>query len=492
MNIKSFIYNIKNFREGFLLTFLIWGVSVSNQAQNGPTCTTYTNKTTADGLVQNYTGKVYAVGSTIYATSLMGLNVSTNGGVSFTTRTTADGLGDNQVYDVYAVGSTVYAATDYGLGISTDGGTNFTNITTDLGSSNLISVYAVGNTIYVGTFGGLSISTNGGANFTTRTTANGLADDQINDVYAVGSAVYAATSSGLSISTNGGGFFSNRTTTNGLGNNNVLAVFAIGSTVYAGTSNGLSISTDGGASFTNYHINGTSNDFVYDVYAIGSTVYVAAPNAGLGISTNGGTTFTVYNTSNGIGDNFVNGVFATNSTIYAATDNGLSICSTVLPIELLSFIGKNTEGGNLLTWTTADEVNNKGFQVERRQVAGDSWAVLGFKTANHKAGTYEFTDNTPLSTSYYRLRQIDNDGKETLSKVISVSQKGNSKLITYPNPVSNVLTVEYTEGGNFQVFNLLGQQVMNGKSAQRIDVSALPEGTYFLKVGVEQVKFVKQ
>lgn len=193
----------------------------------------------------------------------------------------------------------------------------------------------------------------------------------------------------------------------------------------------------------------------------------------------------------------------TGSDPYLATATGISSFSpfsisnaAVLPVELLSLTGQNTEGGNLLTWETANEVNNKGFQVERlappTPSKGENWEVLGFKTANNKAGTYEFMDNAPLSTSYYRLRQIDNDGKETLSKVISIAATGKGKLKAYPNPVSNVLTIETTEISDYQIFNLLGQQVLNGKATQRIDVSALPEGTYFLKVGAEQVKFMKQ
>ena len=163
----------------------------------------------------------------------------------------------------------------------------------------------------------------------------------------------------------------------------------------------------------------------------------------------------------------------------------------MLPVELLDFSGKNTEGGNLLTWTTANEQTNKGFQVERLNSLGN-WDVLGFKTANTKASTYEFTDNAPLSTSYYRLRQIDNDGKETLSKVISINTKGSSKLKAYPSVTTGILTIETTEIAEYQIFNLLGQQVMNGKTGQRLDVSALPQGTYILKVGQEQAKFIKQ
>jgi Secretion system C-terminal sorting domain len=68
-------------------------------------------------------------------------------------------------------------------------------------------------------------------------------------------------------------------------------------------------------------------------------------------------------------------------------------------------------------------------------------------------------------------------------------------LAVYPNPVSNTLIVENTEGGDFQIFNLLGQQVLTGKTpsgGRGLDVSALPQGTYFLKVGAEQAKFLKQ
>jgi pyruvate carboxylase len=50
----------------------------------------------------------------------------------------------------------------------------------------------------------------------------------------------------------------------------------------------------------------------------------------------------------------------------------------------------------------------------------------------------------------------------------------------------------YTEGSLFQVINLLGQQVLVGKTTQQLDVSALPQGTYVLKVGTEVAKFVKQ
>ena len=230
---------------------------------------------------------------------------------------------------------------------------------------------------------------------------------------------------------------------------------------------------------------GTSNDAAYGVAVSGSDVYITGGFRGTAN----------FNTPSATGSNELTTV-GTFGDVFLARYAG-----AVLPIELLSFSGKHTEGGNLLTWQTANEVNNKGFEVERApqppQGASPMWETIGFVDAKGKAATYEFTDKAPFGGwGLYRLRQIDYDGKETLSKVISIATKDKGKLTVYPNPVSNTLNLNYTEGGDFQILNLLGQQVMVGKNpplgAGGLDVSALPQGTYVLKVGAEQVKFVKQ
>ena len=118
--------------------------------------------------------------------------------------------------------------------------------------------------------------------------------------------------------------------------------------------------------------------------------------------------------------------------------------------------------------------------------------TLGFVNAKDKSATYEFVDNAPLSINYYRLRQMDNDGKETLSKILTVSFTESNKLKVYPNPTAQLLTIETTEEGDRQVVNLLGQTVLRSKSTQQLDVSTLPSGTYFLKIGGQQARFVKQ
>ena len=109
---------------------------------------------------------VYAMGSSIYAGTIDGLSISSDGGSTFTNRTTDQGLGSTFVHSVYASGSSVYAgtsmrtATDGGLGLSTNGGSSFTNTTTanGLGSNSVLRVYASGDKLYASTTNGLSIA----------------------------------------------------------------------------------------------------------------------------------------------------------------------------------------------------------------------------------------------------------------------------------------------------------------------------------------------
>jgi Secretion system C-terminal sorting domain len=177
-------------------------------------------------------------------------------------------------------------------------------------------------------------------------------------------------------------------------------------------------------------------------------------------------------------------------------DNPITMhVSGVLPIELRDFRG-NTEGGiNHLIWSTASEINSKGFQVERLNSINKVWETLGFVSAQGKAAYYEFLDLQPLNINYYRLRQIDMDGHEQFSKIISLSMPFEKSLKVYPTTVSNVLNVDFAaekKDSRFHIFNILGQQVQSGVLTQTLDVSVLALGTYIFKVGTEQTKFYKQ
>ena len=186
-----------------------------------------------------------------------------------------------------------------------------------------------------------------------------------------------------------------------------------------------------------------------------------------------------------------------NFTLTGNTSNWLA-SNTILPVELISFKAAPLSHAVKLNWQTVNEVNNKGFYIERFDALNNSWDARGFVSAQHKASTYEYVDEIPeseRSVRYYRLRQSDNDGYETLSKVVSVALKGAKGMKIYPSIVTDGLlnlATSNTEGDDFAIYNLLGQVVQKGKTTQQVNVSALPNGTYVFKVGTEQAKFLKQ
>ena len=144
--------------------------------------------------------------------------------------------------------------------------------------------------------------------------------------------------------------------------------------------------------------------------------------------------------------------------------------SAVLPVELTTFKATPLSNTNLLTWVTATEQNAAHFIVERSNNA-QNFAEIGKVSAQGKAATYNFTDNDPLSISYYRLRQVDFDGKETLSKVVSVNQDGKGRTRISPNPTTDKVTIEWGKNGVsdseaiLTLFDMTGRQVLSQKTS---------------------------
>ena len=196
-----------------------------------------------------------------------------------------------------------------------------------------------------------------------------------------------------------------------------------------------------------------------------------------------------------------NGTLTGTFALTGNTSNWLTVATT-LPAELRNFKATTQQESVKLDWTTSHEDNNKGFDIERLNQRGNTWETLGFVPSDAKNSVYSFIDRDFIANrtvNYYRLRQIDTDGKSTLSKVVSVAFNGAKSLKIYPNLVTDgVLNLELTEkgvdteGASFSIINLLGQQVQSGKIGGRIDVSALPKGGYIVTVGTEKAKFIKQ
>ena len=175
----------------------------------------------------------------------------------------------------------------------------------------------------------------------------------------------------------------------------------------------------------------------------------------------------------------------------------------VIPIELLKMTAKAVNNKNVIAWETVSETNNKGFDIER-QTANGTWASLGFVKGNNKASTYTFEDEAPLSISYYRLRQVDFDGKETLSKVVSVNQDGKGRIRISPNPTTDKISITLSENDRLEsttvaVYDLIGKQIATQKMTGEVlelDMSSFAKGIYWVKIetrnGTYQEKIIKQ
>jgi hypothetical protein len=143
-----------------------------------------------------------------------------------------------------------------------------------------------------------------------------------------------------------------------------------------------------------------------------------------------------------------------------------------LPIELVSFAAELGNNNVILTWETATEVNNYGFEVQRSMsnVQSQSWQLLGFIDGHGNSNSpkiYSFIDENVVARKYsYRLKQIDTDGQFEYSKIIEIDLGTvlNYELSqNYPNPFNPSTTIRFSVSEssltNLSVYNSLGEKI---------------------------------
>ncbi|WP_315820969.1 hypothetical protein [Paraflavitalea speifideaquila] len=117
-----------------------------------------------------------------------------------------------------------------------------------------------------------------------------------------------------------------------------------------------------------------------------------------------------------------------------------------LPLHLLSFTGRRTNNGVDLKWVTDNEVNTAHFDIEK-SADGVRFAKIAQVEARNLAGRneYAFTDGQPLNRmAYYRLKQVDLDGRFTLSPIISIRNNvGELVFSLSPNPAGGFINIVY-------------------------------------------------
>jgi phosphatidylserine/phosphatidylglycerophosphate/cardiolipin synthase-like enzyme len=181
-------------------------------------------------------------------------------------------------------------------------------------------------------------------------------------------------------------------------------------------------------------------------------------------------------------------------------DVGGTACTpVVLPLKLLYFKGSLQQNNEaLLSWASANEIDNKSYEVERSSdnINFNSIATINSTGNGTNTQTYQYTDAKPYpGISYYRLMETDNTNQVTYSDVIAL--KGRQDIITiYPNPVTDVLSVNTTAANTFiRINNYLGQSIQTVHAINtgviKIPMSTLPKGIYNVEVLSTEGKTVK-
>jgi len=182
-----------------------------------------------------------------------------------------------------------------------------------------------------------------------------------------------------------------------------------------------------------------------------------------------------------------------------------------VPVELASFSANAVNSKVILNWSTATEVNNYGFSVERSEAslnnpeAGASsyiWETIGFVQGHGNSNSpkeYSFTDNNLQQGNIrYRLKQIDNDGQYEYSDVVEVAFNLSPSTFelfqNYPNPFNPSTTIRYSIPQKskviLKVFDVLGTEVTTlvneEKSAGNYEIkfegNGLVSGIYFYRI----------
>ena len=173
-----------------------------------------------------------------------------------------------------------------------------------------------------------------------------------------------------------------------------------------------------------------------------------------------------------------------------------------LPIDLLSFHTECSHDIVDVNFSVVSQINNEKFFIERSTDAID-WEVIGELDGVEGGNSntqmdYVFTDNNPLANlSYYRLTQVDFDGKAKsfypVSNSCGTTTEGGLPIDVYPNPARNVVTIEFElnqyQGDDvyYTITDATGKAVVSdylqlnkGFNKHTLDVSSLTGGVYFI------------
>ena len=172
-----------------------------------------------------------------------------------------------------------------------------------------------------------------------------------------------------------------------------------------------------------------------------------------------------------------------------------------LPVTLVDFSASQVSPGIQLKWTTSLEENFRVFEIEK-STDGSTFTKIGQILPNgvSTGGEYGYTDyqvKAPLN--FYRLRIVDVDGTAGYSKIVTVKNSDNARLVVFPNPARNELHITTPDKGmsRVSIFDVQGKavrkyEIKDAPPSLTIDVSTLQKGVYIIQAGKLQATFIRE
>ena len=166
-----------------------------------------------------------------------------------------------------------------------------------------------------------------------------------------------------------------------------------------------------------------------------------------------------------------------------------------IPVTITSFTGRTEKKFNVLDWTVATELNNKGYYIERKQKSDNDFISIGFipgKGNSNVDVSYSFTDNTiDLASDHtlYRLKQVDFDGRYKYSSVVILKRTPTGKLVEYISADPSRLLIRMngviSNKVQIRITDMNGKQLYRNEVApvtQQIPIAQWPAGIYVVEV----------
>jgi hypothetical protein len=197
----------------------------------------------------------------------------------------------------------------------------------------------------------------------------------------------------------------------------------------------------------------------------------------------------------------------TQSGLTGFSDFGLGMLNgTTLPVTWLSVAATREANGAKVTWSTASELNNERFEVQRSSTAAfTSYITVGSvagRGTSSQVNRYSFLDADFSGVAYYRIRQVDYDGTSSLSRIVGLNEA--TEWAVYPNPA--VSPVQITGTGLSDVTESVALTVIAPDGRVALDVVApasslterlnatlgnLSSGLYVVRIGRQTIRLVK-